>query len=897
MGLLVGTRLGSFEIIGTLGAGGMGEVYLARDTRLKRTVAVKILPDAFAHDADRLMRFQREAELLATLNHQNIAAIYGLEESSGQQALILELVEGPTLADRIRQGPVPLQEALPIAAQIADALDAAHAAGVIHRDLKPANIKLRTDGTVKVLDFGLAKALDKAPLPGELSHSPTVLSPAPTHAGVILGTAMYMSPEQARGKPVDSRSDVWAFGCVLYEMLTGAKAFDGATFTDAIAAIVTKEPDWQALPVGTPQQVRSLIARCLKKDPARRLRDIADGRFQIDEALSDPVNSGAVRSTGSRGRERAAWVAAVLSAGVALVLAFRPSRDIPTREPMSFSVFAPDHTAFSGSVNTTVNVPAFALSPDGRTLVFCAESPGDKPRLWLRSLDRVAARELAGTDDAQDPMWSPDGVWIGFFADGKLKRVPAAGGAVQVITQTASDFRGGAWGPNDTILFSMGRDQILSVGSAGGPTTPVTTLDSARRETIHRYPHFLPDGHHFLYSVMGHQQDQNGVYAASLDGTSKKRLIPVNTSAVYAPPGHLLYVDGDSLLGQGFDPARLELVGQPFLVAEHAGRNTAFMAAVSASQTGAIAYAGILPQSGRLTWIDRTGAVPTSSHMPEGDYTDFRLSPDETRVAASLLDPKTNTVTIWLTDLTRNTTTRLSPGGLITASPVWSPEGTRLAFRTNRNGMIEFFERSAAGGGDDRLVLSAAAYRAAKIPTFNVVPSDWHPKGGQVMFAAPSRDTSFDLWLVPMDEAGTPTRLIASPGDQIHGNFSPDGRYVAYSSNESGRFEVYVETLPQSDRKWPISAKGGYEPRWSGDGREIYYLSEDRTLMSVAVGAGPMFGPPKALFQTRVPAGVSANRTHYVPSRDGRRFLVNTALDAPAPSINVVVNWTATIKR
>jgi eukaryotic-like serine/threonine-protein kinase len=896
MGLLVGTRLGSYEIIATLGAGGMGEVYRARDTKLKRTVAVKVLPEAFANDADRLMRFQREAELLATLNHPNIAAIYGLEESSGQQALVLELVEGPTLADRIKQGPLPLEEVLGVAAQIADALEAAHAAGVIHRDLKPANIKLRSDGTVKVLDFGLAKAFDKTQ-PRDATQSPTMLSPAPTHSGVILGTAMYMAPEQARGKPVDTRSDVWAFGCVLFEMLTGARAFDGATFTDAIAAIVTKEPDWRTLPAGTPHQVRSLVARCLKKDPVQRLRDIADGRFQIEEALNESATSGATSSTGSRRRERAAWVAVVLSAGAALLLALRPSAKVAPPDPISFPVFPPEHTTFSGSANTTVNVPSFALSPDGRTLVFSAKAPERKPTLWLRSLDRLAARELAGTDDAQDPMWSPDSLWVGFFADGKLKKIPAAGGAVQVITQAASDFRGGTWNSAGTILFSMGTDPILSVDSAGGTTTPVTAFDKSRQETIHRYPRFLPDGRHFLYAVMGHQEGQNGVYAASLDGKIKKLLIPINTSAVYAPPGHLLYVDGDSLLGQAFDVARLELVGQPFLVAEHAGRNTAFMAAVSASQAGAIAYAGIIPQSGRLTWIDRTGTQVASSNTPEGDYTDFRLSPDETRVAASLLDPRTNSVTIWLTDLARNTTSRLSPGGLITAAAVWSPDGTRLAFRTNRNGMIEFFERSTAGGGEDRPVLSAAAHRAAKIPTFNMIPTDWQPDGRQVIFSAPTRETSFDLWLLPMGDAGTPVRFITSPGEQMHGNFSPDGRLVAYTSNESGRFDVYVETVPRSDRKWSVSANGGYEPRWRGDGREIYYLSGDRKLMSVAVGAGPSFGSPQALFQTQVPVGITNNRTHYVPTRDGRRFLVNTALDAPAPSINVVVNWTATIKK
>jgi serine/threonine protein kinase len=897
MSLSSGTRLGAYEILSLLGSGGMGEVYKARDTKLKRTVAIKVVPESFSHDPDRLLRFEREAEILATLNHSNIAAIYGLEESNGLHAIVLELVEGPTLADRILQGPVPLEEALPIARQIAEALEAAHTAGVIHRDLKPANIKVRPDGTVKVLDFGLAKVLETT-LPNDLTQSPTVLSPAPTLSGVILGTAAYMSPEQARGRAVDTRSDVWAFACVLFEMLAGKKAFDGETLTDAVAAIVKSEPDWRALPAGTPRSVRALIARCLKKDPAQRLHDIADGRFQIEDALNDSVDPGtAVPSPAKNNLERAAWFATALLLSVALFFAMRPSNNAQSSDPISFPVFPPEKTAFSGSVNTTVNVPSFALSPDGKALVFSAQSAGAKPTLWLRSMDGVGARQLAGTDDAQDPMWSPDSRWIGFFADGKLKKVSAAGGAVQVITQTATDFRGGTWSPDGTILFSSGTEPIVSVDAAGGKATPVTAFDKTRQEATHRNPQFLPDGKHFLYSIMGRRDDQNGVYVGSLDGQTKKLLVHVNTSAVYVPPGYLLFADGDSLLGQAFNAARLELIGQPFLVAEHGGRNTAFMSAVSASQTGVIAYAGIIPHAGRLDWIDRAGTLLASAGTPDGDYTDFRLSPDETRLAASLFDPRTNAVEIWLTDLARRSASRLNPGGLITASALWSPDGSRLMFRTNRNGMIEFYDRSAAGGGSDRPVLSAEAYRAAKIPSFNLVPTDWSPNGRQIIFSAPTSASGSDLWLLPIAEEGPPVTFIASPGEQMHGNFSPDGRRVAYTSNESGRFEVYVETIPRSDRKWAVSVNGGYEPRWRGDGGEIYYLSEDRKMMSVAVGAGPSFGVPKSLFQTRVTAGVINNRTHYVPSRDGSRFLIHMALDGPTPSINVIVNWPVTIKK
>jgi eukaryotic-like serine/threonine-protein kinase len=896
-----GARLGPYEVIASLGAGGMGEVYRARDTKLNRDVALKILPDAFAKDPDRLARFTREAQTLAALNHPHIAHIYGLEELGGIRALVMELVEGEELAQRIVRGPLPLEEALPIARQIALALEAAHEQGIIHRDLKPANIKVGAGGAVKVLDFGLAKAMEPttSSAAAALANSPTMTNPAATLAGVILGTAAYMSPEQARGKLVDKRADIWAFGCVTFEMLAGTKPFDGETLTDIVATIVKNEPDWRALPLGTPTQVRSVIARCLRKDPAQRLRDIADGRLQLEEALNDPAGATAAVLPGRNHREWAAWIAAALFLSAAAFFGARPLRT-PTSSQgdlVSFPVFAPEKTVFAASINTTLNVPSFALSPDGHALVFSAEAPGARAMLWLRSMDQGIARQLAGTESAQDPMWSPDSRWIAFFADGKLKKVPAAGGPVQVITQTATDFRGGTWGPDDTILFASGTEPILSVKSVGGKTTPVTSIDASRQEGTHRNPQILPDGRHFLYSIFGGRQDQNGVFVGSLDGKTKTALIRLNTTAVYALPGYLLFADGDTLLGQAFDAERLELRGEPFLVAEHVGRDTAFKSAVSASGTGTIAYAGTITQNGRLIWMDRAGRPLGQSGTPEADYTDFRLSPDEKHLATSLNDPKANALEIWLTDLARSSNSRFASGAVVTASALWSPDGARLIFRSNRAGIIEFYEKSASGGGTAQPVLTAETYRTAQLPSLNLVPTDWSPDGKSLMFSAPAPASGNDLWLLPLGGKRSPVKFIASPAEEMHGNFSPDGKLVAYTSNESGKFEVYVETVPRSDRKWPVSTNGGYEPRWRADGREIFYLSEDLKLMAVPVGTGPSFGIPTLLFQTRVPAGVTANRTHYVPTRDGQRFLVNAAFDTVPAPITVVLNWTAALKK
>jgi Tol biopolymer transport system component len=689
---------------------------------------------------------------------------------------------------------------------------------------------------------------------------------------------------------------------MLFEMLAGRRPFAGETMTDMLAAVVKNEPDWKALPPGTPATVQSVIARCLKKDPAQRLRDIADGRLQLEEVLHASPEEATVKLPTRNYLQWAGWNVAALLLSVAVFLAVRRPGNPSASDQISFPVYPPDKTAFSEAVNTTLSIPSFALAPDCHAIVFSAREPGGKAMLWVREMDRIAPRLLQDTDNAESPFWSPDSLRIGFVADGNLKWVLAKGGPVLPITQTSGDFRGGTWGPDDTILFAGSRGPILSVNAAVGKTTAVTAIDVARQEGSHRSPQFLPDGRHFLYSILGTNPEVSGVYVGSLDGTIKKRVVDVPTSAVYAPPDHLLFVDGDRLLGPVFDPKNFDVAGPRFLVAEHVGRNTGFMSAVSACRTGAIAYAGTLSQEGRLTWMDRaTGHESALPSLSSGDYIDFRLSPDGNRLATSLVDPKANVVQISIANLQSGASEPLSPGGLVTSAVQWSlPSGDRLAFRSNRSGQAELYQMSAEGGGIPQPLLSAADSREMTIAQNLLVPSDWSSKG-DLICSVPAPGSGYDLYVLPVSIAGNAKlrKFVDSPLDQMHGNFSPDGHLVAYTSNETGRFQVYVETFPRSQWKQPVSTNGGYEPRWSADGRELYYLSEDRKLMVVSVGDGPRptLGGARPMFQTRVAPGVSSLRTHYVPSRDGQRFLVNEATDNVSPPITVVLNWAATLKK
>jgi Tol biopolymer transport system component len=637
-----------------------------------------------------------------------------------------------------------------------------------------------------------------------------------------------------------------------------------------------------------PSTLERAVRKCLRKNPDDRwqtARDLLDELTWIAEG-GTVIAAGAVRVR--RGwRTPAAPIAAAVGLAAAGFLVLQPAAEPPSSSAVvRLSVLPPDGTSFTAQSASTVGIPQFELSPDGGAIVFAVAERGGRPSLWLRPLDSVVARALPGTEGAEFPFWSPDSRWVGFFADGRLKKVPIAGGPPRTIASDLPDYRPAAWGPDDTILLSQGYTGILRVAASGGTVTPVTELDASRQEGSHRYPQFLPDGRHFLFQVRSSLAEHTGVYVGVFDGTTKTRLIPGQTTARYAS-GHLFFLDSDILMRQPFDIVRLALTGEAVPAGEGVGRSSMGTGAYSLSTASTLAYAGTLRRPSRLAWFDRSGN-PSGVVGAVGDYTDFRLAPDGTRLAASLVDGKTGFPDIWLTDLARGSTSRFTFGPAVNAGALWSRDGTRIVFRTTRSGGLqEFYAKSAGGGGSEEPVVPQSGMR---VVTSNATLSDWSPDGRYLLFPAVG-SSDWDLWVVSFAQGARPAAYLTAPGDQWHGNFSPDGRLVAYSSTESGRFEVYVQSFPLSDRQWTISTGGGYEPRWRADGREIYYLSADRKLMAVAVGAGPSFGPPTPLFQTGVAPGVHSQRTQYVPSFDGQRFLISTPVAEQAPTpITVVLN-------
>jgi len=888
---LIGRTIGPYQVLAKLGEGGMGEVYQATDTKLKRQVAIKVLPASVAADAERLARFQREAEVLASLNHPNIAAIYGLEEAGGIKALVMELVEGPTLAQLIADrrtlpsgsAGLAIDEALPIAKQIAEALEAAHEQGIIHRDLKPANVKVRPDGTVKVLDFGLAKAME--PLSGSgamspgLTASPTITTPAMTQAGMILGTAAYMSPEQARGQAVTRATDIWAWGSVLFEMLAGRRAFDGADVTDALAAVLRSEPDWAILPATTPDLVTRLLRRCLQKDPRRRLSDIRDARFALEDAEVDAPRASAPTTVSNR-RERAMWAAALLvcvvggAVGIWLASAGAPAS--PARE-----------MRVEGTTPPTTDPASLAISPDGTELAFVASSAG-RPMLWLRSLVTGGARPLPGTDGATSPFWSPDSRSIGFFASTRLWRINADGTSLRDLAGVPVPV-GGTWSQEHVILFNVVPDAPISrVSDEGGDVANVPGSEPGKGGD--RIPRFLPNGQHYLYFRA--ESDVRGVWVGTLDSPERRRLLDADATAVFVPPAHLAFVQKGTLFIQRFAPDRVLLEGEPTRLAEGVATDVFGTAAVSASSAGSIVYrVGSGSRLRQLVWRDRSGAQVGEAFAPDpANPFNPSLSPDGRQVAVGR--SLSGNGDIWLIDLARRgAQTRITTAPGPDVYPVWAPDGSRIVYAGPGQDSFDLRQAPTTGVGSDTLLYNGPGVE---------LPLDWSSDGQFILFlgqgyagesGAPAGRV---LMALSADGKGTPL-VVASARIGNSGAFSPDGKWVAFESDETGRFEIYVQPFPGPGPKRVVSIGGGLQPTWRPDGRELFYVAADGQLTAVALrvdpGAAIEPASPVPLFPSRIDNTLTGGVTrNYVVSKDGTRFLLNQFVETDSAPVTLILN-------
>jgi serine/threonine-protein kinase len=917
---VIGQSLGPYQVLSKLGEGGMGEVYRAIDTNLKRAVAIKVLPALVAGDSGRLARFQREAELLAALNHPNIASIYGLEKSGATTALVMELVEGPTLADVIARGAVPVSDALPLAKQIAEALDAAHGQGIIHRDLKPANIKVRADGTVKVLDFGLAKALapdGASATAGNLSQSPTFTSPAMTQAGMILGTAAYMSPEQAKGRPVDKRSDVWAFGAVLYEMLTGQRPFEGDDVPEMLASVLTRQPDWTKLPAPTPQLIRRLLRRCLEKDRARRLADIADARLDIEDATGGAdVDAPAPRAI-PRTRERLAWAASLLAVGVAaaamVAWAGRPTSG-PAETTRTILSVAPEGETGTNPLEQRAggarpSRTAVALSPDGRTLVFDTIWGGAQ-QLYARRMDQLTATPIAGTNGGYNPFFSPDGQTVGFGTlDGEIRKAPLGGGPAVTVCKAVVLF-GASWGDDGTIVFATERNGGLwRVPATGGTPEALTTVGP--EEYSHRLPHMLPGSKAVIFTVLKgpNRWDDAQLVARSLETGAQTVLVTGGADARYVPTGHLVFVRLGTLMAVPFDPVRLAVTGGATGVIEGvmqaASQRSSYLFNTLAGQftvsdTGALVYltGAMLPAVERsLAWVDRQGTVQALPAPPR-PYMCPDISPDGQRVALTLLDVRQ----VSSYDLVRGALSPVTVDGQSDYG-IFTPDGKRVVFRSGIGEGNLYWKAADGTGAVEHLATS----------TRSLAPASWLPDGNTLAVVEEGENEGknafqFDIALLSIGDRRT-RPLIHTPANEMNPEFSPDGRWLAYVSNESGRHEVYVQPYPGPGERHLISTRGGEQPAWNPNGRELFYVQGGgyapggpTTLMSVTIATTPTFqaGAPRPLFENNTLA-IGWGRSYDV-APDGRRFLI-TPRNGPAPTppppaqMILVQGWLEELKR
>ena len=882
MTLAAGSRLGPYEILSAIGAGGMGEVYKARDTRLERTVALKVLPEHLTSDADLRQRFEREAKTISQISHPHICALYDVGREGDRDYLVMEYLEGETLAARLDKGALPSEQLLRYGIEIADALDKAHRQGIVHRDLKPGNVMLTKSG-VKLLDFGLAKfqaAARGESLSGVSRLGTQAQASAPlTERGTVLGTFQYMAPEQLEGGEADARSDIFAFGAVLYEMATGKKAFSGKSQASLAGSILRDDPTsvTEIAPM-MPPALNRVIKTCLAKDPEDRFQTAHDVKLQLQWVAEGGSQAGVPAPVAARrkSRERLAWAvaAAAILAAAALGLLFVRRAPAPPRA-VRFEIAAPEGI---------IAIDAPRVSPDGRYVAFNATDSEGKTRIWVRPMNALAAQPLNGTEGTGRPFWSPDSRFLGFIAEGKLKKIEVTGGPAQKICDapTGAD---GSWSSKGVILFDgTGKDPINRVSAAGG--TPAVAVKPEKDGQV-GWPEFLPDGSHFLYMAIGVKPEDSAYRVGSVDSADSKAFAPAQTLVTYAPPGYLLFVRDKTLVAQRFDPNAVKTLGEPVPLAEHIGTDSVGLATFSVSRDGTLAYR-TGDAGSRLLWVDRSGKE-LDALGDRGEYANPALSRAGDRLVFDLNDPRSGKTDIWIRDLARGVNSRFTFGEGNNGIPIWSPDGTTVVFRSDRNGLPDLFEKPASGQGEEKILFKSDE---AKIAT------DWSGDGRYLAFASQSQKTGWNSWALPTFGDRKPIPIVVGAFAELMPKFSPDGRFVAYQSNESGRAEIYVQSFPIASGKWQVSTSGGSDPAWSADGKKLFYRAADQKLMAVDIDAGESFkaGIPQALFPARVQPGIARNK--YVVSGNGERFLFVAPLgrEALTPT-TVVLNWSAELGR
>ncbi len=879
MPLTSGDRLGPYEIVSLVGVGGMGEVYRARDTRLDRTVAIKVLATEIDTPGAR-EQFDREARAISSLNGPNLCALYDVGNENGRAYLVMEFLTGETLADRLARGSLPIDDVVAYAIQIASALDGAHRQGVVHRDLKPGNIMLTKAG-VKLLDFGLAKigrSQDWLLCSTDATRTLTVQAP-------LLGTCQYMAPELLEGKGADPRCDIFAFGAVLYEMIAGRRAFQGKTQAITIANILERDPPpLSATPETGSLRLRALehlVQTCLVKDPAQRRQTAHDLVLELRWLAEMHDEDGARKPPAARRFPRRAWAAAgiIVLVLVLFAVALYPRRGAPP-PVMKVSLLPPENARFVGS-----SIPA--LSPDGRHVAFAANGEGSI-RLWVRDVDSLAARALPGTESAYNPFWSPDSRTLGFFSNGKLKKVSVTGGPAVTLSNVVQA-RGGTWGADDIILFSPStQDGLYRVSAQGGDPVAATTLDTAGGEVSHRWPWFLPDGRHFLFTDRNADPARTAIYAGEIQSKATRRLLGAASNAVYSPPGYLLFVRERTLMAQPFDASSLDTSGEALPVAEPVDLITGnVQGSFTVSSAGAVAYysGGGTGMNSQLTWFDRGGKKLETVGEP-GSFVKPAISPAGNVLAVDRLDPQSGTADVWAYDLVRGTSSRLTFDPRQDGYPVWSPDSSQVVFSSNRDGRYQLYRKALGNPGQDELLLESDRDK---------FPSDWSADGHYLIYYQMDPKTRFDLWVLPLTGEGKPYPLLASPFNEHRARLSRDGRWLAYTSDETGRDEIYVQSFPKLGGKWKVSAEGGSRPVWSRNGRELFYIAADRKLMVGRVKDGDHFetGEPAPLFETH-----QSPTRFFDVSPDGRRFLLVDPLPDPViPPMTLLVNWAAALRR